>query len=103
MHMQRVARPDQQNPVVLEVQGVEWWFSVAAVSRVDHDLFIQVALDGPESCLLTVHLRDRLVLGSTAQDILMAACEWLLERGSATHGFVDLAESAQRWQPAAVA
>lgn len=103
MHMQRATRPDEQNPVVLEVQGVEWWFSVAAVSRVDRDLFIQVALDGPESCLLTVHLRERLVLGSTAQEILMAACEWLLERGTAKNGFIDLADTTARWVPAAVA
>lgn len=103
MHMQRLARPDNQNPVVLAVKGVEWGFSVAAVTRVDQDLFIQVALDGPESCMLTVHLRERLVLGSTAQEILMAACEWLLERGTATNGYVDLAETVARWAPAAVA
>ena len=96
-------RPDGQEQVALEVNGVEWWFSVAAVTRVGRDLFIKVALDGPESCLLTMQVRDRIVFGATAADMLTAACEWLLGRGGATHGFIDLAESRLRWAAPAVA
>jgi hypothetical protein len=97
------SRPAAQEQVALEVKGVEWWFSVAAVTRVGRDLFIKVALDGPEACLLTMQVRDRIVLGSTAAEMLTAACEWLLERGAATHGFIDLAESRHRWAVPAVA
>jgi len=103
MNTQRAAQPDGQSPVALQVNGVDWWFSVAAVTRVERDVFVQVALDGPESCMATFHVRDRVVFGITARDILTAACEWLARRGAATHAFIDLAEASAVWQPAAVA
>lgn len=89
-------------PVLLHVCGVEWTFAVASVTRVGRDLFIQVQLTGPDTCGVTVHLRDRVVLGVTAQDILMAACQWLQSRGANRHGYVDLADRGV-WAQASVA
>lgn len=103
MFTQRATGPDGQRPVSLQVNGVEWWFSVTAVTRVRQDLFIQVALRGPEACTVTVHLRNRVVLGVTARDILTAACEWLTTRGTATHAFIDLAERSPDWMSSEVA
>lgn len=97
----RATQTSSDSPVILHVCGVEWTFAVASVTRVGRDLFVQVQLTGPEACGVTVHLRDRVVLGVTAETILMAACNWLQARGSDRHGYVDLAEQA--WMQAGVA
>ena len=96
-------QPDAQTPVTLYVNGEQWWFSVATVRRVGRDLFVHVALNGPDVCTVTIHLRDGIVLGMTARDILTAACEWLLVRGTCTNAFIDLAEQQPRWLAAEVA
>ena len=96
-------QPDSQSPVTLHVNGEQWWFSVATVRRVGRDLFVHVALQGPDVCSVTIHLRGGIVLGTTARDILTAACEWLLVRGSATQAFIDLAEQQPRWRASEVA
>ncbi|MGC4081191.1 MAG: hypothetical protein QM736_03510 [Vicinamibacterales bacterium] len=93
---------ETDSAVTLRVEGVEWRFRVSAVTRVERNLFITVGLDGPESCSLVVRLRDRIVLGLTASEVLLAACEWLLVRGNARHGYRDLAESqAHAWDQVA--
>ncbi len=97
----RVAQATPHAPVTLHVGGVEWSFAVAAVTRVGRDLFIQVQLTGPEMCGVTVHLRDRVIFGVTAEGILRAACEWLQSRGAERHGYVEL--SAATWMQASVA
>jgi hypothetical protein len=94
---------DAQTPVTLYVNGEQWWFSVATVRRVGRDLFVHVALHGPDVCTVTIHLRDGIVLGTTARDILTAACDWLLVRGTATHAFIDLVEQQPRWLASEVA
>ena len=103
--MPAVAAPqaDAQTPVTLYVDGEQWWFSVATVRRVGRDLFVHVALQGPDVCTVTIHLRDGIVLGITARDILTAACEWLQVRGTATNAFIDLAEQQPRWLSSEVA
>ena len=97
MNAQRAAltcaqKSSGENPVALHIAGEEWLFSIASVKRIGRELFLQIALQGPALCSLTVHLRDSVVLGVTAQKILNAACDWLLSRGEATHGYVDLAD-----------
>ena len=94
---------DSQAPVTLYVNGEQWWFSVSTVRRVGRDIFVHVALDGPDVCTVTIHLRDGIVLGMTARDILTAACDWLLVRGTATNAFIDLAEQQPRWLASEVA
>jgi len=103
MHQTIETRPEGQRPVFLHVNGEDWAFSLSGVRRVGRDLFVQVTVQGPEVCGVTLHLRDRIVLGSTAEEILMATCEWLVERGSATHGFVDLCERQRGWMTSQVA
>jgi hypothetical protein len=92
MDMLYATHADGQGPVSLHVSGAEWRFSIASVKRMGRDLFLQIALQGPAICSLTVHVRDRIVFGVTAPRILTASCEWLLTRGAATHGYIDLAE-----------
>lgn len=101
MFTARATHSSSDSPVVLHVCGVEWTFAVVSVTRVGRDLFVQVQLTGPDTCGVTVHLRDRVVLGVTAESILMAACNWLQARGSDRHGYVDLADQA--WMQASVA
>lgn len=103
MQTARATQTFTDTPVTLHVCGVEWTFAVASVTRVGRDLFIQVQLTGPDTCGVTMHLRDRVVLGVTAESILMAACSWLQSRGSDRHGYVDLAERAGLWGHASVA
>lgn len=98
----RATNTSSEPPVVLHVCGVEWTFAVASVTRVGGDLFVQVQLTGPDTCGITVHLRDRVVLGVTAENILMAACNWLQSRGSDRHGYVDLADRGT-WMQASLA
>lgn len=88
---------DRQTPVPLHVDGVDWLFSINTVRRVGRDLFIQVDLEGPDRCLATVHVRDGIVLGTTARQILTAACEWLRVRGTALHTFIDLSAPVAPW------
>jgi hypothetical protein len=103
MLAQHATQPDEQTPVSLHVGGVEWRFLVTSVTRFRRDLFIQVLLHGPEECRITVHLRDHIVLGVTARDILTAACEWLATRGGATHAYIDLADRRPDWMSSEVA
>jgi hypothetical protein len=102
MNAQRAALTGAQKssgeiPVALHIAGEEWLFSIASVKRIGRELFLQIALRGPALCSLTVHLRDRVVFGVTAPQILNAACDWLLSRGEATHGYVDLANVSPDW------
>ena len=103
MIAERTIRTDGQTAVALHVDGAEWRLAIDSVKRIGRELFIQIGLQGPDVCSLTVHVRDRIVFGETAQQILGLACEWLLTRGSATHAYLDLAESGQAWTPAEVA
>ncbi|MGE3957602.1 MAG: hypothetical protein AB7H96_12855 [Vicinamibacterales bacterium] len=96
MTLRQVANTRVDDGVLLHVSGTEWAFRVRSVSRVGRDLFVQVDLRGPEDCSVTVHIRDGIVLGLTAEAILYASCEWLRSRGTARHGYLDLAE----WQAA---
>jgi hypothetical protein len=88
---------------MLHVHGVEWRFTIESVTRVGRELFIRIALDGPEACVLTVQLHDRVVFGVTASEILNAACEWLRARGTTRQGFIDLADGRDGWGSVAVA
>jgi hypothetical protein len=91
MQTEHARRLGGTGSVALHVDGVEWRFSIAAMTRVDRELFINVTLDGPEQCSVVVHLRDQIVFGVTAREILNAACAWLLDRRGATHAYIDLA------------
>ena len=71
MNAQRAAltcaqKSSGENPVALHIAGEEWLFSIASVKWIGRELFLQIALQGPALCSLTVHLRDRVVFGVTA-------------------------------------
>lgn len=83
----------EQPPVTLHVAGETWKFSITGVSRIGRDLFISVVLQGAEVCTAVVHVRDHIVLGVTARDILYRACAWLLARGGERHVYIELAEA----------
>lgn len=103
MAAERAIQTDGLTNLALHVDGAEWRFVIESVKRIGRELFIQIGLRGPDICSMTVHVRDRIVFGVTAQQILNLACDWLLTRGSARHAYVDLAESVQSWTPAEVA
>jgi hypothetical protein len=86
-----VPRAAEDTAVSLWVVGIEWQLSIARVTRVGQDLFIQIRLNGIEDCTATVHVHGRIVLGVTARAILERTCEWLLTRGSERSGFIQLA------------
>ena len=96
-------RTDGRANLALHVDGAEWRFAIESVKRIGRELFIHIGLHGPDICSMTVHVRDRIIFGVTAPQILNLACDWLLTRGSAKHAYVDLAESVQSWMPAEVA
>ena len=81
MYAAYVPRAAENAAVPLWVMGIEWHLSIARVTRVAQDLFIEIGLNGPEDCTATVHVRGRLVFGVTAREILERTCEWLLIRG----------------------
>ena len=83
--------PVSQAPVTLNVAGEAWRFSISSVTRVGRDLFISIVLQGADLCTAVVHLRDDVVWGVTAREILNKACEWLLSRGKERHVYIDLA------------
>ncbi|MDR1989210.1 MAG: hypothetical protein LBQ09_03155 [Acidobacteriaceae bacterium] len=82
---------DTTPPVLLNVAGREWQFSIAGVTRVGRELFVRVVLQSAELCTATVHLQGNVVLGVTAKTILDAMCEWLLMRNNETSVYIDLA------------
>lgn len=82
-----------QAPVTLHVAGEAWKFSITGVSRIGRELFISVVLQGAEVCTAVVHVRDHIVLGVTAKDILDRACAWLLARRGERHVYIELAEA----------
>lgn len=88
---QHVAAVPVQAPVTLHVAGEAWQFSITGVTRVGRELFISIALQGAELCTAVVHVRDHIVLGVTAREILDRACAWLLARGQQRHAYIDLA------------
>jgi hypothetical protein len=87
----QTSKLDGQNPVTLHVAGEQWRFSITGVTRVGRELFISVALQGAVLCTAVVHMRDQIVLGETARQILDRACDWLLTRGSERHVYIELA------------
>ena len=96
-------RADGRTNLALHVDGAEWRFVIESVKRIGRELFIQIGLQGPDVCSMTVHVRDRIVFGVTSAQILNLACEWLLTRGSAKHAYLDLAESGTNWMAAGAA
>lgn len=80
-----------QAPVMLNIAGEPWRFSISGVTRVGRELFISVVLQGAELCTAVVHVRDHIVLGVTAREILDRACEWLMARGTERHVYIELA------------
>jgi len=83
-------RPADDAAVALCVRGIEWHLSIVRVTRVAHDLIIEIRLDGIEDCTATVHVHGRIIFGVTARDILGRTCQWLLRRGSDRHGFIEV-------------
>ncbi len=83
-----------QAPVTLHVAGEAWKFSITGVSRIGRELFISVVLQGAEVCTAVVHVRDQIVVGVTARDILDRACAWLLARQGERHVYIELAEAS---------
>ena len=90
MYAVYVPRAAENDAVALWVMGSEWHLSIARVTRVAQDLFIEIRLNGPEDCTATVHVRGRLVLGVTAREILERTCAWLLVRGHERDGFIEI-------------
>jgi hypothetical protein len=80
-----------QAPVMLNVKGQAWRFSISGVTKVGRELFISIVLQGAELCTAVVHVHDHIVLGVTARQILDRACEWLLARGDERHVYIELA------------
>ncbi len=93
MTSMQVNASGDQPPVTLHVAGEAWKFSITGVSRIGRDLFISVVLQGAEVCTAVVHVRDHIVLGVTARDILDRACAWLLARRGERHVYIELAEA----------
>lgn len=96
-------RTDGRTTLALHVNGAEWCFAIESVKRIGRELFIQIGLRGPDICSMTVRVRDRIVFGVTAPQILNLACDWLLTRGSAKHVYLDLAEPGTNWFAAGAA
>lgn len=67
MYAVYVPRAAENAAVALWFMGSEWHLSIARVTRVAQDLFIEIRLNGPEDCTATVHVRGRFVLGVTAR------------------------------------
>jgi hypothetical protein len=89
-----VPRAEESTPVSVWVMGFEWHLSIARVTRIAEDFFIEIRLSGIEDCTATVHVHGRLVLGVTAREILERTCEWLATRGRERCGFIELAPDA---------
>ena len=77
-------------PVLLFIHGAEWRFSIVNVTRIGSVLLVRIRLVGPEACEIVVRLSGGYIVGATAEQILDAACTWLLSRGPQTHGVVDI-------------
>jgi hypothetical protein len=90
MHSPCAGSTEPPSPVVLHVADAEWHFSIAEVAKDDGGLFVQILLQGPDECAVTVRVRGGIVVGATAEDMLNSVCEWLLMRGEATEGYIDL-------------
>ena len=91
---ENVQRAAENTAVSVWVMGCEWHLSIARVTRVREDFFIEIRLKGIEDCTATVHAHGRLVLGVTARAILERTCEWLATRGPERCGFIELAPDA---------
>ena len=89
-----VSRAAVNTAVSVWVMGCEWHLSIARVTRVGEDLFIEIRLSGVEDCTATVRVHGRLVLGVTARALLERTCEWLATRGRERCGFIELAPDA---------
>jgi hypothetical protein len=90
VHTVQTTYVEEQAPVMLNIAGEAWRFSISGVTRVGRDLFISVVLQGAELCTAVVHVHDHIVLGVTAREILDRACEWLLARGDERRVYIEL-------------
>ena len=92
-HTRLTTAPAADPPVTLHVAGDTWRFAIAGVTRVGRDLFISVVLTGPELCTAVVHVREQVVPGVTARQILDRTCEWLVRRCGDRHAYIELGEA----------
>lgn len=77
------------DPVLLHVDGEEWRLSIAGVTPIGREIFVQLALVGPAVCTVVIRAHA-IVRGVTARQILETVCEWLLHRGDARHAVLDV-------------
>jgi hypothetical protein len=80
-------------PVTVHVAGQAWQLSIDDVTRVGRELFVQIAIVGPEVVHVVVRARA-IVRGRTARQILETVCDWLLKRGREDYAVLDLPGSA---------
>ena len=74
----------------LIVSDIQWKIFVFGVSRVGHDLFIQMALVGPRTCTVTVRARAPLGSPATARRVLAIVRHWIISDDPSDQAYLEL-------------
>jgi len=71
--------------------GTESWnLYIYGVTRVGHDLFLQLALLGPRVCTLTVRAPAPIGNVVTARRVLAVVHDWIQSDDSSEHGYLEI-------------
>lgn len=74
------------------VGDIRWNLYVFGVSRIGHDMFVQMALIGPRNCTLTVRARAPIGNRATARQVLAVVREWIIAGDLRDQAYLELAE-----------
>lgn len=74
------------------VDDVRWNLYVFGVSRVGHDMFVQMALTGARNCTLTVRARAPLGNPATARRVLAVVRQWIVSDDCSDQAYLELSD-----------
>ena len=72
------------------VGDIRWSLYVFGVSRVGGDRFVQMAVNGPRNCTVTVRARAPIGNRLTARRVLAVVREWIIADDGSTHAYLEL-------------
>ena len=76
-------------PLSIVVGSEIWDLYVFAVTRVQRDWWVQIAVVGPRSCTVTVRVESAHGRAAAAHEIIRLVSDWLLAGETSDHVFLE--------------
>jgi hypothetical protein len=80
---------EMHEPLSILVRDEIWDLYIFAVTRVQRDWWVQMAVVGPRACRVTVRVDSSGGRGAAAHQIMTLVTNWLLQDESSDHVFLE--------------